>query len=125
VTASADCPESFGYCDFAVGSFGIETPLKEGARRVISADWYTLKSKWEQQRWAYLFDAGLISREDADAWAAAVWPSEREAEEIKMGMPHRSGATSRSASLLVDSTKQEGARPRDPVRPTHPSKPSA
>jgi hypothetical protein len=24
-TASADCPDGFGYCDFAVGSFGIET----------------------------------------------------------------------------------------------------
>ena len=27
VTASAYCPESFGYCDFALGAFGIETPL--------------------------------------------------------------------------------------------------
>ena len=26
-TASAYCPESFGYCDFALGAFGIETPL--------------------------------------------------------------------------------------------------
>src|SRR5215471_6807581 len=62
VTASADCPESFGYCDFAIGSFGIETPLKEGARRVICGDWQKLKSAWEQQRWEYLFDAGLISK---------------------------------------------------------------
>ena len=37
VTASADCPEGFGYCDFAIGSFGIETPLKGGARRIICA----------------------------------------------------------------------------------------
>jgi hypothetical protein len=37
VTASADCPDGFGYCDFAIGSFGIETPLKEGARKAISA----------------------------------------------------------------------------------------
>ena len=46
VTASADRPESIGYCDFALGSFGIETPLKEGARRVICDDWQKLKSAW-------------------------------------------------------------------------------
>jgi len=80
VTASADCPESFGYCDFALGSFGVETPLKEGARAVICDDWQKLKSAWEQQRWAYLFNAGLISKERANAWADIVW---EEAEEIE------------------------------------------
>jgi hypothetical protein len=48
-------------------SFGIETPLKGGARRVICDDWHNLRSAGEQQRWAYLFNTGLISKEEADA----------------------------------------------------------
>ena len=28
--------------------------------------------------WAYLFNTGLISKEEADAWAEEVWPSEVE-----------------------------------------------
>jgi hypothetical protein len=78
VTASADCPEGFGYCDFAIGSFGIEKPLKGGARRVICDDWHNLRSAGEQQRCAYLFNTGLISEEEADTWAEEVWPSEIE-----------------------------------------------
>jgi hypothetical protein len=39
VTASADCPDAFEYCDFALGAFGIDTPIKEGARKIICADW--------------------------------------------------------------------------------------
>jgi hypothetical protein len=33
VTASADCADGFGYCDFVIG------PIKEGARRVVCGDW--------------------------------------------------------------------------------------
>ena len=80
VTASADCPEGFGYCDFAIGSFGVETPVKEGARKVICDDWHDQRAR-EQQRWAYLFDVGLISNEEANAWADDVWPTESDEEE--------------------------------------------
>jgi hypothetical protein len=85
VTALADCPESLGYCDFAIGSFGIETPLKEGARMVICGDWANRLRNYEQPRWEYLFDAGLISKEEADAWAEQVWPSNRDEAEIEGG----------------------------------------
>jgi hypothetical protein len=81
VTASADCSDGYGYCDFAIGSFGIETPPKEGARKVICGDWRNQKRAGEQQRWAYLFNSGLISQEEADAWAEEVWPSMQNAEE--------------------------------------------
>jgi hypothetical protein len=57
-------------------SFGIKTPLKGGARRGICEDWHNLRSAGEQQRWAYLFNTGLISKEEADAWVEEVWPSE-------------------------------------------------
>jgi hypothetical protein len=26
------CPDGFGFCDFAIGAFGSNTPVKEGAR---------------------------------------------------------------------------------------------
>ena len=81
VTASADCPDAFGYCDFALGAFGIDTPIKEGARKIICADWSDQSTQWEQQRWAYLFSTELISKQEAEAWAEEVWPSERGEEE--------------------------------------------
>ena len=73
VTASSDGSDTFGYCDFALGSFDINTALNEGVKTIICADW---KSQCEQQRWAYLFGTGLISEPEANAWADAVWPSE-------------------------------------------------
>ena len=81
VTASADCPDAFGYCDFALGAFGIDTPIKEGARKIICADWSDQHTQGEQQRWAYLFSTELISKQEAEAWAEHVWPSERSGEE--------------------------------------------
>jgi len=76
VTASADCPDGFGYCDFAIGEFGSDTPIREGARSVVCGDWKDQWRAWEQQRWAYLFNTGLISHEEAAAWAEEVWPIE-------------------------------------------------
>jgi hypothetical protein len=62
VTASADCSDGYGYCDFAIGSFGIETPLKEGARRHICGDWHNQRRAGKQQRWAYLFKTGRTQK---------------------------------------------------------------
>ena len=73
--------DALGYCDFALGAFAINTPIKEGARKIICADWSDQNTAWEQQRWAYLFFAELISKQEAEAWAEEVWPSERGEEE--------------------------------------------
>jgi hypothetical protein len=84
ITASADSPDAFGYCDFALGAFGIDTPFKEGAKEIICADWAYQNGEWEQQRWVYLFGTGLISKAEANAWADAVWlrePDEEESED--------------------------------------------
>jgi hypothetical protein len=35
---------------------------------------------WGQSPWAYLFNAGLISHEEANAWREEVWPTESEVE---------------------------------------------
>jgi hypothetical protein len=81
VTASADCPDAFGYCDFALGAFAIKTPIKEGARKIICADWSKQNKACEQPRWAYLFSTELITNQEAEAWAERVWPSERDEED--------------------------------------------
>jgi hypothetical protein len=55
----------------------IDTPIKQGARKIIVGDWADQHCAGEQQRWAYLFSAELISKQEAEAWAEQVWPSER------------------------------------------------
>jgi hypothetical protein len=74
-----------GRADFAIGAFGSDKTIKEGARSVVCGDWKDQWSAWEQPRWAYLFSAGLISHEEAGVWAEDVWPSEsseREDEDV-------------------------------------------
>jgi hypothetical protein len=74
VTASADCPEAFGgVCDVAIGAFGSQTSILEGSRRIIISDWTNQWREHDQQRWAYLFDTGIVSKTEADAWADEVW----------------------------------------------------
>ena len=75
VTASADCSDGFGYNDFAIGSFGSDTPIKEGARKAVCDDWHNQRA-YEQQPWAYLFSTGLISESEAIAWREETWPPE-------------------------------------------------
>ena len=73
VTASADSPDAYGYCDFALGSFGRDEPLEKSVGDIIKGDWTAQRSKYGQQRWAYLFGVGLISKKTADKWADQVW----------------------------------------------------
>ena len=75
VTASADCPDTTGYCDVAVGWFpGSEEDLVN-TRESIQTHWWTLKSDG-QERWAYLFDTGALDEEGAGEIADAVWGGE-------------------------------------------------
>ena len=80
VTASADCSDGFGYNDFAIGSFGSDTLIKEGARKAVCDDWHNQRA-YEQQPWAYLFSTGLISESEAIAWREQIWPTETAAED--------------------------------------------
>jgi hypothetical protein len=74
VTASADCPEMFGgVCDVAIGSFGPEVPIIQGCRDIMISDWGWQREECDQPRWAYLFDTGLVSKAEAQAWADEVW----------------------------------------------------
>ena len=76
VTASADSSDRFGYPDFALGHFGKEQSVLEGAKEIITRDWHRQYDEWGQHPWAYLFNTGLVSESLADNWAHNVWPEE-------------------------------------------------
>ena len=78
VTASGDCTEVFGVCDVAIGVFGPEVSIVEGSRDIIVSDWARQRGEWDQQRWAYLFGTGLVSKAEAQSWADEVWADHRE-----------------------------------------------
>ena len=79
VTASADCTELFGgVCDVAIGAFGPETSILQGSRDIIVSDWSWQRAEWDQRRWVYLFDTGLVSEAEAQAWADEVLADNRE-----------------------------------------------
>ncbi len=80
VTASADSPDAYGYCDFALGSFGREERVEKSVGKIIKADWRAQFSKYGQQRWAYLFGVGLVSKKTAYKWADEVWNATADSE---------------------------------------------
>jgi hypothetical protein len=100
VTASADGPRAFGYCDFALGHFGIKTSITEGVKEIICTDWLNQKLDSEQRRWAYLFDTDLISAVDARMWADEVWPAERAAREAAIRRAYADMAM--TAAMFLD-----------------------
>ena len=73
VTASQESSDAWGCDDIAIGWFPIETPIEQGAKQIITAKWKELADNYGQQKWAYLFDTGLIDRDTADQWADEVW----------------------------------------------------
>ena len=81
VTASADCPDVWGYEDRALGHFGPEKNPIEGAREVITRFWRWQLDDYDKSRWAYLFFHGAVSNAEANAWADAVWGAEACCEE--------------------------------------------
>lgn len=81
VTASADCPDVWGYEDRTLGHFGPEKNPIEGAREVITDFWRWQLDGYDQSRWAYLFSHGAVSDAEANAWADAVWGAEASCEE--------------------------------------------
>jgi hypothetical protein len=81
VTASADTPEMYGACDFALGAFGPERSIVQGSREAITADWTKQRDKYEQGRLENLFDTGLIDPAEAVAWADKVWSDRHQEDE--------------------------------------------
>ena len=73
VTASRDTPEVDGYCDRVLANFGqCVNPVATAGQRVCDY-WLDIKSRFEQDRWAYLFETGRITENEAMALADKVW----------------------------------------------------
>ena len=75
ITASRDGPDAWGCADHAIGVVdGNQSPV-EAAKEAITEFWRMQVNEWEQCRWAYLFDEGLIDSKTANVWANKVWCS--------------------------------------------------
>jgi hypothetical protein len=55
--------------------------INSEAERLFGGDWRNQRSDHEQQRWEYLFAAGLVSEAEANAWADEVWGESGDASE--------------------------------------------
>jgi len=76
VTQSADCPDAYGYCDFAVGHFSETEDFVAAAAKEIKSDWEEQRDQFCQDRWAYLFDSGLIDEATSLRLREEVWDDE-------------------------------------------------
>jgi hypothetical protein len=59
VTASADCPDMFGYSDFALGSFEIGRPIIDAVGEIIRRDCAAQHDDHGQGRWQLFLGGGL------------------------------------------------------------------
>jgi hypothetical protein len=79
VTASADSPDTHGYCDRAIGwSAGAFDRVEEAV--TIAAYWFNQKGR-SQERWEYLFDEGAFPLAVVQTLADAVWPGDADASQ--------------------------------------------
>jgi len=76
VTQSADSPDAFGYCDFAIGHFPKTDDFVSAAAEEISGDWEWQRDQFTKERWAYLFGIGLIDETTASRIREEVWDDE-------------------------------------------------
>jgi len=73
LTYSADSPDAMGYCDFALGWVGPDEDWRESVREILVEDWRFQFNEWDQTPWAYVWDPGLVSVEEAMAWRKEAW----------------------------------------------------
>ena len=76
VTQSADSPDAFGYCDFAIGHFPKTDDFVSTATEEIRRNWEWQRDQFSQSRWAYLFDTGLIDEGTAIRLREEIWDDE-------------------------------------------------
>ena len=76
VTASQDGADCYGCADHAIGfSDGNLLPI-EAAKQIIVGFWDAQRASYDQKRWVYLFNEGLVDKATAQAWADEAWPEE-------------------------------------------------
>ena len=76
VTASRDGADAYGCTDHAIGFIKGGSESVEAAKQVIIKSWVSQRTTYDQERWSYLFNEGLIDNATAQAWADEVWPEE-------------------------------------------------
>ena len=76
VTASRDGVDAYGCLDHAIGFVEGNAEVTEAAKQTIVAFWQHQHENFDQERWAYLFNEGLIDKATAQAWADEAWPEE-------------------------------------------------
>ena len=81
VTSSRDGADAFGCADHALGWGSAAEGELLVAKRIIQGFWEHQRNEWDQERWAYLFDEGLIDSATADAWAEEIWPQDNAPDE--------------------------------------------
>jgi hypothetical protein len=76
-TASRDGDDAFGCADHAIGVAHRDEDIQEAARKIITGYWRTQADGWDQARWEYAFNDGLIEAQTAVVWAGEVWAERR------------------------------------------------
>ena len=84
VTASADCPDAFGYADFALGHFGRDDNVGQSVIEIIKRDWTMQRDECSQERWEALIRTGLIKEAAVELLADQVWPQDDDDDDSPM-----------------------------------------
>ena len=82
VTASVDSTDVHGVTDFAIGHFKAEEDLLKGSGDAIVHEWSELARLYDQSRWEYLFEEGLIDNDLAEKLANRVWLEDAELDDV-------------------------------------------
>jgi hypothetical protein len=94
VTAAFDGTDMYGVTELAIGFFDGSRLPEVGSADIIKHWWRYLQSNC-QDRWAYVWDEALISKQVADGWADEVWNADLdsldEEEEVLNGLEARLG----------------------------------
>ena len=83
VTGSVDSTDVYLVTDFALGNFPAGEDVLSSAAAIVQGEWRNLFQTYDQQRWAYIFDEGLIDAGHARGLADRVWEAEEEEDELE------------------------------------------
>jgi hypothetical protein len=81
VTASQDGPEMWGVADLAIGAFPPRANLVEASHGPITQWWRMQRDAWDQARWAYVWQEGMVELDQANAWGDEVWITDADDDE--------------------------------------------
>jgi len=81
VTASADCPDAFGYADFALGHFARNDDVGQSVIEIIRRDWTMQRDECGQERWEVLITDGLVKAAAIETLADEVWREDQPDED--------------------------------------------